>query len=438
MESSNRVSRVRLSASAYGIAALALSLALFSVGVFRGELSATVTGASLLVYFAFSLVTLIVSVFLRRDLIPSVSRGNDGAFRVSGPVPPQPAATAGANARAFFRKALSKTSIIVSYATDPFSPTSKAAKITLPYRDAGCRHDPGPLPRGNYEAIAVRILVSDFADFLSLSWRIDSFVSVEPLVVRPVPVKCRIPELPPGATGTTTGKSTRSRSEELHETRPYLPGDDPRKVNWKVYAHSGELSVREGELLPPPTSEYVLAFSEAFPPASGKTERRRSQEAFDVLLSRASFLALRLLEDRHVVTVMTTSADGTPSKKSFARDDVNAENALLEALSAPRLKEMRGGMENAIDSCPSRAEILLFSLPSNAPSGLSRYSGRMRVFIGPTGPVRHGTSLSSFLRRLVFIADDVSGPGSSHTYESRIVENACTNLFREGLCAEAL
>jgi hypothetical protein len=33
----------------------------------------------------------------------------------------------------------------------------------------------------------------------------------------------------------------------LNDNRPYIPGDDPRRINWKLYGHIGELFVRDNE-----------------------------------------------------------------------------------------------------------------------------------------------------------------------------------------------
>jgi hypothetical protein len=48
------------------------------------------------------------------------------------------------------------------------------------------------------------------------------------------------------------------RTDDLIEHRPYVPGDDPRRINWKLYGHAGSLFVREGEPEPPPRSKLVI------------------------------------------------------------------------------------------------------------------------------------------------------------------------------------
>jgi uncharacterized protein (DUF58 family) len=50
------------------------------------------------------------------------------------------------------------------------------------------------------------------------------------------------------------------RADNLIDHRPYVPGDDPRRINWKLYGHapSSELFVREGEREPPPHSRLLI------------------------------------------------------------------------------------------------------------------------------------------------------------------------------------
>jgi uncharacterized protein (DUF58 family) len=50
----------------------------------------------------------------------------------------------------------------------------------------------------------------------------------------------------------------RRRSEELLEARKYYPGDDVRRLNWKVFAHTDELFLRIGEEVPPPESRILF------------------------------------------------------------------------------------------------------------------------------------------------------------------------------------
>jgi hypothetical protein len=65
--------------------------------------------------------------------------------------------------------------------------------------------------------------------------------------------------LPPQGGGTKRRAASRSlRSDNLVDHRPYVPGDDPRRINWKLYGHAGDLFVREEEREPPPQGKLTL------------------------------------------------------------------------------------------------------------------------------------------------------------------------------------
>jgi hypothetical protein len=82
------------------------------------------------------------------------------------------------------------------------------------------------------------------------------------------------------------------RSDNLIDHRPYVPGDDPRRINWKLYGHapSSELFVREGEREPPPHSRLLILVETMTDPAlyDGTSARR----AVDLLCENALAIAL--------------------------------------------------------------------------------------------------------------------------------------------------
>lgn len=82
------------------------------------------------------------------------------------------------------------------------------------------------------------------------------------------------------------------KSDDLIDHRPYIPGDDPRRINWKLYSHApqGELFVREGEPQPPPRGRlFILIDSETDGFLYSLDEGRR---AVDLLCECALTLAL--------------------------------------------------------------------------------------------------------------------------------------------------
>ncbi|MDR2097655.1 MAG: DUF58 domain-containing protein [Spirochaetaceae bacterium] len=82
------------------------------------------------------------------------------------------------------------------------------------------------------------------------------------------------------------------KTDDLTEQRPYIPGDDPRRINWKLYSHAGELFVRQEDREPPPHSRFILlidtdAGTGLYPAGAGP-------DAIDSLCSAA----LALLEEK--------------------------------------------------------------------------------------------------------------------------------------------
>jgi hypothetical protein len=83
-----------------------------------------------------------------------------------------------------------------------------------------------------------------------------------------------------------------ARTDDLTGHRPYFPGDDPRRINWKLYGHGGELFVREGEFEPPPHSElFIIIDTWADPSLYNKEQARRG---IDALAGCALSLVLEL------------------------------------------------------------------------------------------------------------------------------------------------
>jgi uncharacterized protein (DUF58 family) len=110
--------------------------------------------------------------------------------------------------------------------------------------------------RGSYTAAAALVCARDILGLAScpLVVETESSVKVLPRMVemqRPLPVHQEGGE-------ALRRETRRRRSEELLEVRKYFPGDDVRRLNWKVFAHAGELFLRVGEETPPPESRFLL------------------------------------------------------------------------------------------------------------------------------------------------------------------------------------
>jgi uncharacterized protein (DUF58 family) len=117
-----------------------------------------------------------------------------------------------------------------------------------------------PAERGIYRAERVSLCFQDLFGFTegSLSLGIEETLTVFPEFRYSEPSQTRTE----GGHKTPHRKRRRAR-EDLIEVRKYFPGDDVRKINWKVFAHTQELLIREGDDTPPPASNLLFVLDTA-------------------------------------------------------------------------------------------------------------------------------------------------------------------------------
>jgi hypothetical protein len=111
--------------------------------------------------------------------------------------------------------------------------------------------------RGAYYGPQDRLLILDIFGFFLAAFALPQepgarFLALPQAAAKPVAVEFH-----------SGGAEQRSephflRTDNLVDHRPYIPGDDPRRINWKLYSHAGDLFVREGEREPPPHSKLTL------------------------------------------------------------------------------------------------------------------------------------------------------------------------------------
>lgn len=80
------------------------------------------------------------------------------------------------------------------------------------------------------------------------------------------------------------------RNDELYDTRPYIPGDDTRKINWKLYAHTEELTVKQGDFIPPPQNFFTIYIEEPHVNTDFEFYKRKFDEFVNLAASFAAYL----------------------------------------------------------------------------------------------------------------------------------------------------
>lgn len=113
---------------------------------------------------------------------------------------------------------------------------------------------PLELPRGHY-------LVSarwEMTDLLGFSRLVPATRWTTTITVEPAPLPFSPPPPPATRSGPWRPRRAGRRTGDPFDVRPYLPGDDLRRLHWPLFAHSGTAFVRTAEPSPPPTGHQFL------------------------------------------------------------------------------------------------------------------------------------------------------------------------------------
>jgi uncharacterized protein (DUF58 family) len=132
-----------------------------------------------------------------------------------------------------------------------------------------------------------------------------------------------------GHAGSWLGVGSGS-SIDFQDHRPYLPGDDPRYIDWRAYARSGQYIMKLYREEVSPLLDLVLDASASM--ALGAEKQRRSLElfAFCAQSARRSGAALRCF------TAGATGVRPVAVEQALAAEDLFAEGTA----GAPRLAEV--------------------------------------------------------------------------------------------------
>jgi len=111
---------------------------------------------------------------------------------------------------------------------------------------------------------------------------------------------------------------TFERTDYLIDHRPYVPGDDPRRINWKLYGHGGELIVRQGEREPPPSSSLTILIDTQYDSlySSNNEAANSGADAVDLLCENALAIINNAGKEINVQIGFTNSGAVNSGEKS--------------------------------------------------------------------------------------------------------------------------
>jgi uncharacterized protein (DUF58 family) len=298
-----------------GLLLAAVAAAALVEGIFRADLAGLFWGAGFLLVVAYFLAAGLVI----RARLSRAHRRRPGFLRISlPPVVQAPGEEASAHLRIEIPRLLL-----------PGLTTRLALPLSWNAHGMDCvqaRLRPGrnetaiafrPPRRGIYRS---RAAVLEEADVLGLtSWRLPVPLEESLAVLPAVPAR-DAPRHQPTAGGDSASRlRRRRRSEELLEVRKYTPGDDPRRLNWKVFAHLDQLFLRIGEETPPPDSHMLVVLDSSRSPA---VPRRFADLCLDRLVQACASAACALVARRFSLSLSCQGLAGCPSFTEGSRQDL--------------------------------------------------------------------------------------------------------------------
>ena len=357
---------------------LLLSVLAVTAGWLRKELALTLLGAVFLIILAYCFIGIfLLGVTQRRKalslslaiLTETVSAGKEGELqiRTSGGEPPAK--------NHFFRLPAILVRCELRLAT-------KDGRVIRHFADPGFEnYSKFPVKeRGAYFSQSDecdRLIIFDAPGFFILSFAVHQNIQARLLAV-PAPAEEPIPvSIRSGGTEERNEPHYR-KTDELTDHRPYVPGDDPRRINWKLYSHAhlGELFVREGEPEPPPHSRLlILIDTETDPALYGIDEGRR---AVDLLCESALSAALDLSDKGMDILIGWSGETSAPSDSARPLNAAELASALAwpAAVQLPGAELARAELPRAeLPPAPGDRNVLIFALPRiwSEPSALDRF-----------------------------------------------------------------
>ena len=280
---------MRIRITRHGAVYTVMGALLLISGLLRGELLSAVCGGILMLYAGFAVTAVAVSALCWKSEEPDLA-SDGGGFTVT---PARSKATQSESAKTFphcIPGTAAFYTIEFSLSPDPTAET--AARLCIPLQGIQTKYHPENLTRGRYFYKRQYLNIRDFAGFFAAAYTQPPCLSVPYIVVQPVipPQKTVFPDLRSRAVNDLPSQE---RTHELYESRPYFPGDDPRKIHWKLYAHTNTLSIKLGAFEPPPVKRLTIYIEE--PVCTKKKERALTASVFDAFIGRLSGVIIELI-----------------------------------------------------------------------------------------------------------------------------------------------
>ena len=388
---------MRIRITRHGAVYTVMGALLLISGLLRGELLSAVCGGLLMLYAGFAAAAVTLTALCWKSEEPDLA-SDGGCFTVT----PARFKTAQSESAKTFPPCIPGTAAFftIEFSLSPEPTAETAARLCIPLQGIQTKYHPENLTRGRYFYKRQYLNIRDFAGFFAAAYPQPPCLSVPYIVVQPAlpPQKTVFPGLRSRAVNDLPSQE---RTQELYESRPYFPGDDPRKIHWKLYAHTNTLSIKLGAFEPPPVKRLTIYIEE--PVYMKKKERAWIASIFDAFIGRLSGVIIELLNVGIQCSLLLYDYPQQSLQRYEITEEASAAAAQIQNLLAiPAL-------HTSPEALPDAAEVF-----KAAPDG-----GGLLYCYMPTGGVPRNAAGVSFRPSRT---EDITG-GGEHI-EERIGKNA--------------
>ena len=357
---------MRIRITVHGAVYTVMGALLLISGLLRGELLSAVCGGLLTLYASFAVAAVAVTALCWKSEEPDLAP-EDGGFTVT----PARSKIVQSESAKTFPPCIPGTAAFftIEFSLSPEPTTETAARLSIPLQGMQTEYHPENLTRGRYFYKRQYLNIRDFAGFFAAAYTQPPCLSVPYIVVQPVlpPQKAVFPGLRSRAVNDLPSQE---RTHELYESRPYFPGDDPRKIHWKLYAHTNTLSIKLGAFEPPPVKRLTIYIEE--PVCVKKKERALTASIFDAFIGRLSGVIIELLNAGIKCSLLLYDYP----QQSLQRYEITEEGAaaaqIQNLLVIPALRASPEALPDAaavFNAVPDGGELLYCYMPTE---GVSR------------------------------------------------------------------
>ena len=280
---------MRIRITRHGAVYTVMGALLLISGLLRGELLSAVCGGLLTLYAGFAVAAVTLTALCWKSEEPDFAPKDNG-FTVT----PARSKTVQSESAKTFPHCIPGTAAFytIEFSLSPEPIAETFVSVSIPLQGIQTKYHPENLTRGRYFYKRQYLNIRDFAGFFAAAYTQPPCLSVPYIVVQPVlpPNKALFPDL---RSRTVNDLPSQKRTNELYESRPYFPGDDPRKIHWKLYAHTNTLSIKLGAFEPPPVKRLTIYIEE--PVCVKKQEQAWVASIFDAFIGRLSGVIIELL-----------------------------------------------------------------------------------------------------------------------------------------------